>query len=142
MELWIFWLILIIVLVVAEISTVNLVSIWFIASGIISLVLSFFIDSFIIQFAVFVILGIILLITTKPILEKTVATKKEKTNLDRVIGMTAIVTEPIKRNVVGEVKVDGKRWSAISSKKIEVDEEVVIEAIDGVKLIVRKKEEK
>lgn len=142
MELWIFWLILIIILVVAEISTVNLVSVWFIASGIISLVLSFFVNSFIIQFAVFVILGIILLITTKPILEKTVESKKEKTNLDRVIGMTAIVTEPIKRNVIGEVKVDGKRWSAISSKKIEVDEEVVVEAIDGVKLIVRKKEEK
>lgn len=142
MELWIFWLILIIILVVAEISTVNLVSIWFIASGIISLVLSFFVNSFIIQFAVFVILGIILLITTKPILKKTVESKKEKTNLDRVIGMTAIVTEPIKRNVIGEIKVDGKRWSAISSKKIEVDEEVVVEAIDGVKLIVRKKEEK
>ena len=142
MELWIFWLILIIILVVAEISTVNLVSVWVIASGIISLVLSFFVNSFIIQFAVFVILGIILLITTKPILEKTVESKKEKTNLDRVIGMTAIVTEPIKRNVIGEVKVDRKRWSAISSKKIEVDEEVVVEAIDGVKLIVRKKEEK
>ena len=141
MDLWFFWLILIIILVIAEISTVNLVSIWFITSGIISLILSFFVKNFIIQFAVFVILGIILLVTTKPILEKTIASKKEKTNLDRVIGMSAIVTEPIKKNIIGEVKVDGKRWSAISSQKIEIDEEVIVDAIDGVKLIVRKKEE-
>lgn len=142
MELWILWLIIIFVLIVAEVSTVNLVSVWFIASGIVSLILSFFIDSFYIQFAVFVILGIILLITTRPILQKMLKVKEEKTNLDRVIGMTAIVTETITKNEVGEVKVDGKRWSAISKKKIEKGEEAIVEEIDGVKLIVRKKEEK
>lgn len=142
MELWILWLIIIFVLIVAEVSTVNLVSVWFIASGIVSLILSFFIDSFYIQFAVFVILGIILLITTRPILQKMLKVKDEKTNLDRVIGMTAIVTETITKNEVGEVKVDGKRWSAISKKKIEKGEEAIVEEIDGVKLIVRKKEEK
>lgn len=142
MDLWGIWLILIFLLIILEISTINLVSIWFIASAIVSLTLSFFIDSFMIQFAVFVILGIILLVTTRPILFKMLHQKSESTNLDRVIGMTAIVTEEIKRNVVGEVKVDGKRWSAISNKKIEVGEEVIVDAIDGVKLIVRKKDEK
>ena len=142
MELWIFWLIVIFALIVAEISTVNLVTVWFIGSSIVSLILAFFVDSFMIQFAVFVILGIILLITTRPILIKLMKAKNESTNLDRVIGMTAIVTETIKKNEIGEVKVDGKRWSAISKKKIEVGEEVVVEEIDGVKLIVRKKEEK
>lgn len=142
MELWILWLIIIFVLIVAEVSTVNLVSVWFIASGIVSLILSFFIESFYIQFAVFVILGIILLITTRPIFQKMLKVKDEKTNLDRVIGMTAIVTETITKNEVGEVKVDGKRWSAISKKKIEKGEEAIVEEIDGVKLIVRKKEEK
>lgn len=141
MELWIFWLILIFVLIIAEVSTVNLVTVWFIASGIISLILSFFIDSFFVQFAVFVILGIILLLTTRPILLKLMKAKNESTNLDRVIGMTAIVTETIKKNEIGEVKVDGKHWSAISKKKLEVGEEVIVEAIEGVKLIVRKKEE-
>ena len=142
MDLWIVWLILIFLLIIVEISTINLVSVWFIASAIVSLILSFFIDSFMIQFAVFVLLGIILLVTTRPILSKMLHQKSESTNLDRVIGMTAIVTEEIKRNVVGEVKVDGKKWSAISNKKIEVGEEVTVEEIDGVKLIVRKKDEK
>ena len=51
MELWILWLIIIFILIVAEVSTVNLVSIWFIASGIVSLILSIFVDNFFIQFA-------------------------------------------------------------------------------------------
>lgn len=138
MELWILWIIIILFLTVLEVATVGLVSIWFIASAVVSLILSFFISSFYIQFAVFVILGIILLITTRPILAKWINPKQASTNLDRVIGMTGIVTEEITKNTVGEVKVDGKKWSAISKKKIEKGQEVIIKAIDGVKLIVEK----
>ena len=138
MEAWIIWLIIIIALTILEIATIGLVSIWFIASGIVALVLSFFVDSFYIQFAVFVVLGIILLITTRPILTRLIVPKKSKTNLDRVIGMTGIVTEEITKNEVGEVKVDGKKWSAVAKSKINVGDEVIIKDIDGVKLIVEK----
>lgn len=142
MDLWIFWLIVILFLTFLEASTVNLVSIWFIISALVSLSLSFFDISLFSQVAVFVLLGLFLMITTKPILQKWFSPKNIKTNSDRVIGMTGIVTEEIKRNTVGEVKVDGKRWSAISSKKIPVDTEVIIDEIDGVKLKVHKLEEK
>lgn len=141
MELWVLWLIIIFILIVAEVSTVNLVSIWFIASGIVSLIISIFYDNFFVQFAVFVVLGIILLLTTRKFLEKLMKAKEDtKTNLDRIIGSTAVVTEPISKNEVGEAKVEGKKWSAISKENLEVGEEVIIEKIDGVKLIVRKKE--
>lgn len=138
METWILWIIVILILTVFEIATVGLVSIWFITSALVSLVLSFFIPSFYIQFAVFVILGSILLITTRPLLTKVIKIKSFSTNLNRVIGMTGIVTEEITKNTVGEVKVDGKKWSAISNKKIAVGQEVVIKDIEGVKLIVEK----
>lgn len=138
--MWIFWLVLILILAVVEISTVNLVSIWFIASGLIALITSFFIDSLYLQFLIFGVVGVILLITTKPMLDKWIKPKEVKTNFDRVIGMKGIVTEDIKKNQVGEVKVDGKRWSAVSDKVIKKDETVIIEKIDGVKLIVRKEE--
>lgn len=141
MQWWILWLIIIFILIVLEVCTVNLVSIWFIASGIAALVASFITDCFYIQFAIFVLLGILLLLTTRKFLEKWIKPNTEKTNLDRIIGSTAIVTETILKNNVGEVKVDGKKWSAISSKKIEIGEEVIVDTIDGVKLIVRKKED-
>lgn len=138
--MWIVWLTTIFILTVIEASTVSLVSIWFIASAFVSLLLSFIFDSFMLQFAVFVILGIILMITTRPILNKWLKPKHIKTNLDRVIGMEGIITEEVSKNHIGEVKVDGKRWSAVSKEKILVGDTVLIEAIDGVKLNVRKKE--
>ena len=138
--MWIAWLIIIILLTFLEVATVNLVSIWFVMSAIVSLFVSFAIDSFYIQFAIFVCLGIILMLLTRPYLVKKLTNKKESTNLDRVIGAEGIVTEEITKLKVGEVKVDGKRWSAISNELIKVGEEVIIERIDGVKLGVRKEE--
>ena len=134
---WIFWLILIVILTIIEFATANLVTIWFIASAFISLIVSFFTLNSAILLSIFVIVGIILLITTKPIFDKLKDNNTE-TNLDRIIGKTAIVTEAISKNDVGEVKIDGKRWSAISNKKISIGEEVKIIKIDGVKLIVEK----
>ena len=137
---WI-WLGLVITLTLIEVLTTNLVTIWYIASAIISLVLSLFIDSYLIQFAVFVIIGTVLLFTTRDYLVKLLVKKKEKTNLDRVVGMMGIVTEEITKKNSGEVKVDGKRWTAISDKKIKVDSTVKVLEIDGVKLKVEAVEE-
>lgn len=135
------WLAVIILLIIVEAMTVNLTTIWFVISGLISLLLSFFIDSFIIEFFVFVILGLVLLITTRPILKKMLKQNKELTNLDKVVGMTGIVTEEIRRNNNGEVKVDGKKWTAYADKKIEVDSMVKVLSINGVKIKVEKVED-
>ena len=131
---WIFWLILVIVLSFVEIATVNLVSIWFVASGIVVMILSFFIEDTAIITTIFILLGILLLVISR-------SKDNEKTNLDRIIGEDAIVTEEITKNEIGEVKVDGKRWSAISKDKCQKGDTVKILKIDGVKLIVKKESE-
>ena len=136
MSYWVLWFIIVILLVLMEAATVNLVSIWFILSGTVSLFISLFVDSFPVQFAIFVGLGILLMILTKPMLDKMIKEKQEKTNLERIIGMEGVVTVPIKKNTVGEVKVDGKLWSAISSKSIKEGEIVKIDHIESVKLVV------
>lgn len=139
---WIFWLVLVIVLSFVEIATVSLVSIWFVASGIVAMILSFFIEDTAIITTIFILLGIFLLVISRPIVNKLRSKDNEKTNLDRIIGETAIVTEDIKKNVVGEVKVDGKRWSAVSKENCLKGDTVKILKIDGVKLIVEKESEK
>ena len=139
---WIFWLVLVIVLSFVEIATVSLVSIWFVASGIVAMILSFFIEDTAIITTIFILLGIFLLVISRPIVNKLRSKHNEKTNLDRIIGETAIVTEDIKKNVVGEVKVDGKRWSAVSKEKCLKGDTVKVLKIDGVKLIVEKESEK
>lgn len=142
MEQWLVWLITVILLALIEIATINLTTIWFVLSGIIALIISLFVDNYLIQFGSFVIVGVILLITTKPFLTKFVKQHKEKTNIDRIIGMTGVVTEQIKKNETGEVKVDGKKWTAYADKSIKVGELVKVLEIKGVKIKVEKIGEK
>ncbi len=136
-----FWLLIILFLGTLEVITINLVSIWFVISALCSLILSFFLDNFTIQFAVFVLLGIILMILTKRPLEKKLVKKPEKTNLDRVVGMRGVVTEDIDEFLIGEVKVDGKNWSAISSVPLKKGSIIKVLKIKGVKLEVERWEE-
>ena len=131
------WLAIILLLVVIEVSTVQLTTVWFVVSGIISMILSIFINSIEIQFAIFVIGGILLLFTTRPYLMKKLKVKESRTNLDRVIGMNGVVTQDIEKLSPGEVKVDGKRWTAISDKEIKKGKVVEILKIEGVKLKVK-----
>ena len=138
MEYWIMWLVIVILLTIIEFATVNLVSIWFVVSGIIALIVSLFTDSFIIQFGIFVLGGVILLLLTKPLLKKMRQFPTAKINLDRIIGMDGIVTEEIEKNKIGEVKVDGKLWSAVSDVKIPVNSVVKAISMEGVKLVVEK----
>lgn len=136
MEWDFFWLVIILLLSFVEVATVNLVTVWFIASALVSLLLAFLNVNFIVQFAVFVILGIILLLTTRNFLVGLLNKNKQKTNLDRVVGMEGVVTEKITKHNPGEVKVDGKRWTAVASKTISEGKVVRIKEIEGVKLIV------
>ena len=131
-----FWLFVVILLGIIEVVTADLITIWFIVSAIFALITSILIDSFVVQFAVFVILGVLFLLITKPLIKKTHLKGNVKTNFDRIIGMEAIVTEEISKNKIGEVKVDGKRWSAYSDKKIKVGSTVRVLSIEGVKLKV------
>ncbi len=130
------WLVTAIVLAIIEASTINLVTIWFIASALVALLLAYLGVSTPIQIAVFVLLGVVLLVLTKKPLEKLLKKTKQKTNADRVLDMTGIVTEDIAEDKPGEVKVDGKKWTAIANTNIKEGSKVKILKIDGVKLIV------
>ena len=74
-------------------------------------------------------------------LYKKIKCNNEKTNIDRIIGMKGIVTEDITKDNIGEVKVDGKRWSAYSDTDISKDEYVKILSINSVKIKVEKWED-
>ena len=104
------------------------------------MLLALVIDSFTIQLTVFVVLGIMLLISTKSVIKK-MQPKKEKTNLDRIIGTNAVVTQTINKNSPGEVKVEGVLWTATADELIEKGSIVKILEINSTKLRVEKEEE-
>ena len=135
------WMIIFIVLILIELATVSLVSIWLAVGALASFVRSFWVSNVTWQIAVFIGVSFVSLLLTRKFVNKVRGGKIEATNLDRVIGKIGVVTEEITKLEPGEVKVDGKKWSAISSKKIKVGSKVEILAIDGVKLNVKEVKE-
>ena len=135
------WLIFFIILVIIELITVNLVTIWFAFGALVTSLVSLYTTDTVILLAFFVITSLLLLILTKPVVKKLKVKKVVATNLDQVIGKTGIVSVPIEKDKIGEVKVLGKTWSAYSDKEISKDKKVKILSISGVKLKVEEKEE-
>ena len=134
------WLGLALVAGIAEAMTVTLVSVWFAAGAVCAAVAASLGTSSWIQWVVFWVVSLILLILTAPLCKKLRVQKKEPTNADRVIGQTGVVTEEINPiDGTGEVKADGKRWSAKSVDGSVIPEGAVVkvEEISGVKLVVK-----
>ena len=132
------WLTIVVLLTIVEAMTVNLTTIWFVVSGLVAIGLSFVTDIFLIQFGVCVCLGIVLLIVTKPFVKKFLDSRDAKTNFDRIIGMNGIVVKDISDVNNGEVKVDGKIWTAYSDDSLKVNDKVKVLEISGSKIKVRK----
>ena len=132
------WLIIILILGIIEISTTNLVCIWFVLSGLLSLGVSFLSDNVFLQFFVFVVFGIIFMLLTKPFINKMKTKENARTNFDRIIGMKGLVKETIPKDGVGVVKVDGKLWTSYANEKIEEGTYVKVLKINSVKLEVEK----
>lgn len=132
------WGIVLIVAIIAEIATVQLVSIWFAVASLVSLCLASLGAHLWAQVAVFVAVAALLLIFTKPFV-KSIQGEHSRTNVDINIGSTAVVTEEINNSrSTGRATVAGVSWMArsIDGSEIPKDSIVIIEDIDGAKLIV------
>ena len=138
------WLVLLIVFVVFEAATVQLVSVWFALGALAALVAALLHAEPIVQIIVFIAVSAVSFVATRPLVKKFSSGKIQKTNADRCIGDTAVVTETIDNiQAKGQVKVNGNIWSARSENDdiIAEGEKVTVIKIDGVKLIVRKERE-
>lgn len=136
---WI-WLAVAILFIVIEALTVGLTTIWFAAGALVSLVLALFKVNPLIQIAVFLVVSLVLLATTRKIFVNKLKTGSEKTNVDALVGEEAVVLEDITPHDTGLVKVKGQDWTAVASDKdatIAKGATVTVEAIEGVKLIVK-----
>lgn len=137
----ILWLAVMIAMMATEAATVSLVSIWFAGGALVALVAALLGGSISLQIILFVAVSAVLLAGLWPLRKKLLDKKRQPTNLDRVIGMTAVVTETVDNIAgAGAVKVDGKVWSARSEDGSQLlpGDLVEVRRIEGVKLYVVK----
>lgn len=135
----ILWFVAIFIFAAIEVFTVSLVTIWFVGGSLAAWILSIFGVPPALQIIVFIGVSVALLIYTRPILENLMKGKHVPMNLETLIGAKGVVTQKIEDYEIGEVKLEGKYWSAKSfdGGSINLGEEVEVVRIDGVKLIVR-----
>lgn len=136
-----FWLGMVVVFTVIEVFTAGLTTIWFAIGSIPMIFLSFLPIPFLYQVLIMLVISIVLLIFTRPFFVKKLNANKEKTNVDALIGKTALVTKKITKFEKGEVKIDGKIWTAksVSDEDLDPGTECLLQSIEGVTAIVSKK---
>ena len=142
----IIWLAVLIIMLVVEIITLGLTTIWF-AGGALVAFFAYLLGAGIpLQAALFVVVSLALLIGTRPFAVKYLKVGRYRTNVESLLGAEAIVLEDIDNlKARGRVQVNGQEWSAKTDEPdgyIGKNTVVVIDGIQGVKLIVREKEEK
>lgn len=139
------WLGIFVILLIIEILTMGLTTIWFAGGALAAFGAGVIGFGLVVQVVVFVVVSVLLLVLTRPLAVKYFNQERQKTNAESMIGQQALVIEDIDTlQSAGRVEVNGQEWSAKTDEpdgKIEKNKIVVIDGIQGVKLIVRDKEE-
>ena len=149
--MWIVWLALMIIMVIVECMGPALVSIWFAAGALVSLILSLF--SLIpgvtipwwVQVIVFVVVSAITLCALRPLSKRYLKRNTISSNVDSLVGKRGLLEEEIKPFEPGVCRINDVSWTAISTngkETIAAKSVVEVVAIQGNKLLVKKVEEK
>ncbi|MDR3049508.1 MAG: NfeD family protein [Elusimicrobiota bacterium] len=137
---WIAWFILVFVFIILEMAAAGTFYFLCFATGcLLAGIFACFDIANPIQYGIFAIVSLISVFTIRPLFKKIMGKKASiDTNVDALIGKTAIVTEPISELKCGFVKIDGDIWLAQALVEIGAGEKVIIESISGAKLKVKK----
>ncbi len=127
-------------LLVAEIATVQLVSVWFCLGAVAATMAAVWGWSGTNQLLVFFVVSAVALAVTRPLVGRVLHFRKTPTNADSIIGMSGPVLEAIDNTAqTGRARVNGLDWTArsVTGEAIPQGTTVTVEAIEGVKLMVR-----
>ena len=133
------WVIALVVFVVLEAVTACVVSIWFAGGAACALIFAALSAPLWLQFAVFFVVSVLLLLLLRPLARRWTGVRPEATNADRVIGQEALVTETIDRlHSRGAVRIGGVEWSAKTDNDVIIPEGSLVRIlrIEGVYVYV------
>lgn len=135
----IIWLVLMVVFLMIEGGTVAMVSLWFGAGALASLIVALIGAEVWLQVLVFFTVSIVLLAALRPLARRYFTPKLTRTNVDSIVGTTGTVTVGID-NVTGQgqVKLASMEWTARSTSgdQIPAGTLIRVDRIEGVKVFV------
>ena len=137
----IIWLGILAVLLVIEGLTTALTTIWFAGGALVAAIAAGVGMGIVPQLLLFFCVSLVLLLFTRPAALKFMNKGTEKTNVEGLLGKSAVVIQQIDNLAqTGQVRINDIEWMARTSDDsvtIPVGTVVVIEAVHGVRLIVR-----
>ena len=137
----IIWLIIFVSFLVIEAMTAGLTSIWFAGGALAAAVAAYLGGNIFLQLGLFIGISVVLLLFTRPLAVKSMKSHKEETNVNSLIGKSAVVTQGIDNLAqTGQVRINDVEWLARTeedSVKIPAEKIVKIIKVEGVKLIVK-----
>lgn len=144
MPLWLIWLLAAAFLFLIEILSFHFVAVIFSLGAIVAGIVGVFTDNIVVQLSVFVLVSLLSLVFARPLLQKLFKINQEvvPSSVDAVKGVVALVTKEITATENGIVTFDGQTWTAksLTGDAFEVNEKVLVDKIEGVKVLVKKYE--
>ena len=138
-----FWLGVTILAAIVEAVVPALISIWFVPGGLAALLTAYLGGEIWLQAVLFFVISAVALVITRPLYSRIRKKGTAPTNADRAVGSEGVVTEEINNlHAAGRVSVLGTSWSARSEDPAQIipaGETVLVQRIEGVKLIVTRK---
>lgn len=134
-----YWLIALAGFLIIEIITMGLTTIWFAGGCLVAFILALCNIPVLVQVTIFLIVSILLLVSTRPIIQKRLNESRTKTNINSIIEREGKVIETIDNfNQTGLVIINGLEWTARSSSDEIIPEgsKVIVDEVRGVKVFV------
>ena len=123
--------------IIIELFSLTFFTLWFGLGAIVAYVLSLLGVTLWIQIAIFLAVS---LVSLKMFRQYALKSYKYKTNINALIGMEAVVCGKNTNGIL--VKVNGIEWVALykSEEGVDLGERVQIKGIQGVKLLIERKD--
>ena len=135
----IIWIAVFILAIIIELSTEQLVSIWFSGGAIIGLLLAILAVDWYIQVLAVIFVSAILVGVMQYLLRRKKASEKDiKTNADALVDTRILVTKTVSKDQLGQGKYRDVYWTLVSDDTIVENEFARIVEIKGNKLVVKK----
>ncbi len=142
MQPWMLWMIVGLVLLIIELSMMSLFLLWIAIGAFVAGIVAVFVPIAWVQWLVFGLSSLILLIATRPFAHSVHASVTTPSNVDAMIGANAMVIEtidPLKN--IGRVRIGSDEWRARADETIPVESWVEVTGVKGTTLRVRPVEE-
>ena len=130
------WVFLAVIFAILELITTAFFLVWFSVGSIVAAILNYLGFNVYVQFVAFVIVSLVLLLSTRKFADRITPEPSKKTTADRLIGKHGKIIRKLEDNNY-IVRVSGEEWSA-SGEDMDVNDKVEIVGIDSIRLIIKK----